>query len=51
VLAPDFRGLRRLADRAGDRFRCGILLYDGPHTLPFGPRLFAAPVSALWSAA
>jgi uncharacterized protein len=50
ALAPDFRGLRRLADRAGDRFRCGILLCDGPHTLPFGPKLFAAPVSALWSA-
>jgi uncharacterized protein len=50
ALAPDFRGLRRLADRAGERFRCGILLYDGPHTLPFGPRLVAAPVSALWSA-
>jgi uncharacterized protein len=51
ALAPDFRGLRRLAERAGDRFRCGILLYDGVHTLPFGKGLFAVPVASLWAGA
>ena len=44
----DFRGLRRLADRLGDDFIAGILLYTGTATLPFGGRLRAMPVSALW---
>ncbi|HYN95583.1 MAG TPA: ATP-binding protein [Pilimelia sp.] len=44
----DFRGLRRLADRLGDDFVVGIVLYTGASTLPFGDRLRAMPVSALW---
>jgi uncharacterized protein len=44
----DFRGLRRLADRLGDDFVAGVVLYTGTSTLPFGPRLRAIPVSALW---
>ncbi|MBG6102083.1 ATP-binding protein [Micromonospora vinacea] len=44
----DFRGLRRLADRLGDDFVAGIVLYTGTSTLPFGDRLRAMPVSALW---
>ena len=44
----DFRGLRRLADRLGDDFVVGVVLYTGTATLPFGPRLRAMPVSALW---
>ena len=44
----DFRGLRRLADRLGDDFIAGVLLYTGTATLPFGPKLRALPVSALW---
>ena len=44
----DFRGLRRLADRLGDDFIAGALLYTGSTTLPFGPKLRAFPVSALW---
>jgi predicted AAA+ superfamily ATPase len=44
----DFRGLRRLADRLGDDFIAGIVLYTGTSTLPFGDRLRAIPVSALW---
>jgi predicted AAA+ superfamily ATPase len=44
----DFRGLRRLADRLGDDFIAGIVLYTGTATLPFGERLRAVPVSALW---
>lgn len=44
----DFRGLRRLADRLGDDFIAGVLLYTGSTTLPFGPKLRAVPVSALW---
>ncbi|GLY97350.1 ATP-binding protein [Actinoplanes sp. NBRC 103695] len=44
----DFRGLRRLADRLGDDFVAGVVLYTGTSTLPFGDRLRAMPVSALW---
>ncbi|MEW2442452.1 ATP-binding protein [Micromonospora marina] len=46
----DFRGLRRLADRLGDDFIAGIVLYTGTSTLPFGEKLRALPVSALWQA-
>jgi uncharacterized protein len=44
----DFRGLRRLADRLGDDFITGVVLYTGTSTLPFGDKLRAVPVSALW---
>jgi predicted AAA+ superfamily ATPase len=44
----DFRGLRRLAEHLGDDFVAGIVLYTGTATLPFGDRLRAMPVSALW---
>jgi uncharacterized protein len=48
VRTEDFRGLRHLADRLGDDFVVGLVLYTGTQTLPFGPRLRAMPVSALW---
>ena len=51
VNAADFRGLRKLADACDRRFRCGLVLYDGDAVLPFGERLFAAPVASLWAAA
>lgn len=49
VRGDDFRGLRHLADRLGDRFRAGIVLYAGRQQLPFGDRLTAMPMSALWT--
>jgi len=45
----DFKGLRRLADLAGDRFQGGLLLHDGERTLPFGDKLWALPLSSLWN--
>jgi hypothetical protein len=48
VRSDDFNGLRQLAARLGDDFRAGIVLYTGSTTLPFGPKLRAVPVSALW---
>jgi predicted AAA+ superfamily ATPase len=48
VRSDDFRGLRRLADRLGDDFLAGIVLHTGTSTLPFGDKLRAMPVSALW---
>jgi predicted AAA+ superfamily ATPase len=49
VRAEDFRGLRHLASRLGDRFRAGFVLYAGEQQLPFGDRLTALPMSALWT--
>jgi len=48
VRADDFRGLRKLQEIAGERFVCGVVLYDGEVSLPFGPRLFALPMQTLW---
>lgn len=48
VTEKDFRGLRHLAERLGGDFVVGLVLYTGGQTVPFGPRLRAMPVSALW---
>lgn len=48
VGTADFRGLQRLAEAASADFRLGLVLYDGDQVVPFGPKLFAAPVSCLW---
>lgn len=48
VRTEDFRGLRHLAERLGDDLLLGVVLYTGGVTLPFGPKLRAVPVSALW---
>ena len=44
----DFKGLRYLADRLGDRFAFGALLTAAPEATPFGPALAALPVETLW---
>jgi uncharacterized protein len=49
VRGEDFRGLRHLASRLGDRFRAGIVLYAGEQQLSFGDRLTALPMAALWT--
>ena len=49
VHEADFRGIKRLRELLGPRFHGGIVLYDGDHVLPFGERLLAVPLSALWS--
>ncbi len=43
-----FRWLERMRDVLGDRFVAGVALYSGPHVLPFGDRLLAMPIPALW---
>jgi predicted AAA+ superfamily ATPase len=48
VRGDDFRGLRHLADRLGDRFRAGFVLYAGEQSLSFGEKLRALPMAALW---
>lgn len=44
----DFRGLEALRDEREDAFVAGVVIYTGEQTLPFGDRLWALPVSALW---
>jgi hypothetical protein len=46
--AGSFSGLRALQELAGKRFRAGLLLYSGRNAVPFGKKLAAVPVSALW---
>ena len=48
VRSGDFAGLRSLAKACGARFAQGVILYDGADFVPFGDRLVAAPLSALW---
>lgn len=45
----DFSGLKHLRDATGDAFRAGAILYPGERALPFGDRLWAVPLSALWA--
>jgi predicted AAA+ superfamily ATPase len=48
VKERDLRGLRKLRNAAGERFAQGVILYDGEATIPFGDRLHAVPIRALW---
>jgi uncharacterized protein len=48
VRTEDLAGLRHLAQRAGQRLVAGYILYTGQQTLPFGDRLRALPIDALW---
>ena len=48
VVAADFRGLRKIAAACGERFVMGMVLYDHDKVVPFGDRLWAVPLSALW---
>src|SRR5206468_763509 len=41
-------GLRHLQARVPERFHHGVVLYSGSKTLPFGARLLAAPIEAMW---
>jgi uncharacterized protein len=51
VRSEDLAGLRHLAQRLGPRFVAGYVLYTGQQTLPFGDRLRALPIDALWHSA
>lgn len=51
VSLADFRHLvrlRALLDASGGRFVRGVVLYTGDQVLPFGDRLVAMPLAALW---
>lgn len=48
IRTEDFRTLRALQSRLGDRFHAGFVVYCGTESLPFGDRLACLPISALW---
>jgi predicted AAA+ superfamily ATPase len=48
VRSEDLAGLRHLESRLGSRFVAGYVLFTGQQTLPFGDRLRALPIEALW---
>ncbi|WP_216893759.1 ATP-binding protein [Nocardia alni] len=50
VRTDDFRALRMLEQRLGDRFHAGYVLYCGNEQLPFGDKLTCLPISGLWMA-
>jgi predicted AAA+ superfamily ATPase len=46
--AGQFKGLKFLRDKLGDRFLAGIVLNTGPAGYRFSDRLYGLPISALW---
>ena len=50
TVAPrDLRGLRTLEDKLGDDLTCGVVLYAGDEARQLTQRLWALPISALWT--
>lgn len=49
VQAVDFYGLETLQLLAQEDFICGVVLYTGKEVVPFSKKLWAVPVSMLWS--
>lgn len=48
VTKNDFKGLKELQALSSHDFACGIVLYRGKDVVPFGPKLWAVPISNLW---
>jgi uncharacterized protein len=48
VAAKHFSGLKVLRELAGKRWIAGVVLYTGQEVVPFGDKLWAAPISTLW---
>jgi hypothetical protein len=51
VTQADFKALRKLKEAAGERFKAGVVLYDGEARVGFGDGLFAVPIRTLWETA
>jgi len=49
ISVDDLRGLHALQADRPKRFHRGLILYRGRTVVPFGPRLHAVPIDALWS--
>ena len=49
VASKDFKGLQYLRDLQPKKFEKGIVLYTGDHVIKFEDKLYAVPVSTLWT--
>jgi predicted AAA+ superfamily ATPase len=49
VTTSDFKHLRFLQGKLGNRCVCGVVLYTGNEIVPFGEKLFALPISTIWA--
>ncbi len=48
VSGDDFKGLRSFGEAVGKRFVGGVVLHLGQEAVPFGEKLHALPMTALW---
>ncbi len=48
VTSSDIRGLELLRVKLGNRFKAGIVVYSGAHTLPMADRIWCLPLAGLW---
>jgi len=44
----DLRGVKKLANLAGNQYTKGVLQYDGDETIPLGNDIWAAPLTTQW---
>jgi uncharacterized protein len=49
IRARDWRVIALLRDKNPDLFKAGVVLYTGRQTIPLGDRIWAVPISGLWS--
>lgn len=49
VQERDVRALHELAEALGPRFLRGVVLYTGERAVPFGAKIMALPLPALWT--
>lgn len=49
VTSADLRGIRKLRDHAGASFTAGAVLHTGSDTVHLDDRIWAVPISGLWS--
>jgi predicted AAA+ superfamily ATPase len=47
----DLKTMESLRNARGERFKAGVVLYSGAQTIPLGDRLWAVPLSGLWTQA
>jgi uncharacterized protein len=45
----DWRTIGKLRDSRPAQFKAGVVLYTGSQTIPLGDRIWAVPISGLWS--
>lgn len=48
ITTDHLKGLHSLQEQAGESFHRGIILYTGSRVVPFGEKVWACPISALW---